>query len=875
MDKLPAGGPQNPSFPRSPTMICTVFSVAAIGLGLVVMIGWKVKSPGLIQVFPGLVPMQFNTALGISLSGLALLFTCRKFLAAGKALGIVVAFLGLLTLVQYLTHTNFGIDEWFMDHYITTKTAFSGRMAPNTALCFFLGGLAVTLANHQSQRHLVFPIGTLVAGLGLLAFIGYATNLETAYGWGHLTRMAIHTSLAFVILGLGMAAWGLNLLDGSSPLFQHWKVLAVSVFLMVIAFSQWQVLKDKEENEIQKEVSIQLSNYIEDLEIKNENQFSTLMRLTRRWGAKEAIPLDLLEADARLLFKDLKDLAAIAYLDPSYKSYWIADSLEEPLIGDPNSGAHGFLSIGVLKSLPHANTFVTRGMTYPNGSHDILTSIPILFDDTFNGFILSVCSLEDLLTLQIRKTAFENFNIRVFDGSQLLWGKEDPIPFAEKGYIASKTLSLKNLKLQITFTPTPQFLKEFRSWLPNAILFAGLFSITAMAFLFILRKKNLQQLGLLNQEIQKRVSTEKSLQTSNAKLQLILDSAQEGILWVDSGDRIVFANKMAGDLLKFSPEDLRGCSLQSLFAEANDPPDTAISLELENQVPQPKETIFQKSDGTKFPVHFSKSATPNSHGVAKGAAITFQDISDRKTYERAILRHARDLERSNKALDEFAYIASHDLKAPLRGIMQLSKWIKEDVYDQLSAKTKKFFDLMDNRVDRMERLLSDLLNYARVGNKHGQFKKVDVAAMGKELFDLVAPSNGFRLDFSDPIPTLTTLSIPFEQVFRNLINNAIKHHDRQEGRITISCNVLNGGYEFCVADDGPGIPAQHHEKIFQLFQTLKPKDVVEGSGMGLSLVQKIIESYESKISIHSDGSRGTKVCFTWPDEETLRNLINA
>lgn len=875
MNLSPSERPSSSIFSGSPTMFCTIFSIVAIGLGLLVMFGWQAHVTELVQVFPGLVPMQFNTALGFALLGSALLFSCRKHRTGGKVLGIMSGLLGLLTLLQYLTQTNFGIDELLFDHYLTTKTTHPGRMAPKTALCFFLGGTALFFANVYKRWSLVFPLGTIVAGLGSLAFLGYMTDMETSYGWGHLTRMAIHTSIAFIILGFGIAIWGLSLLEGSTALQQHWKVLVVAISLMVIALSQWQILKGKEEKEIQNEVAIHLSSYIEDLELKNENHFSALQRLAKRLDNKKQVPLDLLEADARLLFKDLDGLAAVGYLDPSQKSYWIADMLEEPLIGDPYSKGHGFLSQDILTSLPHAHTYVARAVTYQDGSHDVLTSTPILFNDTYNGLILSIHNLEDMLTKQIGKTAFENFEMRVFDGPQLLLGKEGPINFAEKGYVATKTLSLKNMKLKITFSPTQRFLKDVRSWLPNLILLSGLISITALAFLFILRKQNLKQLVLLNEEIKKRTSTERSLQSSNTKLQLILDSAQEGILGVDMLGRIVFANNMAEALLKYPSGDLKGCEIKSLFSKEQ-ASDEAPSFEFEDHITQPKEAVLQRSDGTTFPIQFAKSATQDPHGVAKGTVITFQDISERKKYEQAILRHASELERSNKALDEFAYIASHDLKAPLRGIMQLSKWIKDDVYDQLSDKTKEFFGLLENRVARMERLLSDLLDYARVGNKHGNFKEVDVANLVKELFDFMAPTNGFRLHCSDTLPTLTTLSVPLEQVFRNLINNAIKHHDREEGLITISATPgPGGGYEFCVADDGPGIPPRHHERIFQIFQTLKPKDVVEGSGMGLPLVQKIIESYAGVISIHSDGSRGTKICFTWPSEETLRNIVHA
>jgi signal transduction histidine kinase len=205
------------------------------------------------------------------------------------------------------------------------------------------------------------------------------------------------------------------------------------------------------------------------------------------------------------------------------------------------------------------------------------------------------------------------------------------------------------------------------------------------------------------------------------------------------------------------------------------------------------------------------------------------------------------------------------LKSPLRGIFLLSQWIEEDLQAGKAAVLAEHMTLMRNRVQRMENLLDDLLTYSRVGRLEGALGMVNVAELARSLFELQAPPPGFRLELAADLPSFSTLGTPFEQVLRNLLSNAVKHHDRAEGAVRLdSAPVGEDFYAFTVSDDGPGIAPQYQERVFGMFQTLKPRDVVEGSGMGLALVKKIVERYGGRVVLRSDGVRGCAVTFTWP-----------
>jgi PAS domain S-box-containing protein len=250
---------------------------------------------------------------------------------------------------------------------------------------------------------------------------------------------------------------------------------------------------------------------------------------------------------------------------------------------------------------------------------------------------------------------------------------------------------------------------------------------------------------------------------------------------------------------------------------------------------------------------------------------TGTDIDDQKQSELALRERSEQLaritsalEERNRELDQFAYITSHDLKAPLRGIANLSQWIEEDLGESATDDIRKQLELLRGRVHRMEGLIDGILQYSRVGRVKGVVETFDVGALLRDVIDLIAPPDGFQIEIAPNMPTLRAERLRLQQVFQNLIGNAIKHHNRSEGRVCIGVSDAGPMYQFTVADDGPGIAPQYHQKIFVVFQTLAARDKVEGTGIGLSLVKKIIESNGGKISVESAEGAGTTFRFTWP-----------
>ena len=228
-----------------------------------------------------------------------------------------------------------------------------------------------------------------------------------------------------------------------------------------------------------------------------------------------------------------------------------------------------------------------------------------------------------------------------------------------------------------------------------------------------------------------------------------------------------------------------------------------------------------------------------------------------------LAQHASELARSNKELDEFAYIASHDLKAPLRGIENLANFILEDAGEHMPDESRADMDVMKGRITRMNGLLDDLLAFSRVGRTEGKATDVDTGEIVEDIVGMLEIPEDFTIEAVSEMPTVHTPHAAIHTVFRNLIGNALKHRERDDGRVEISAKDQGDSIEFAVSDDGPGIPTDLHEQAFALFKTLKRRDEVEGSGMGLTLVKKMIETYGGRIELDSDEGQGATFRFTW------------
>jgi signal transduction histidine kinase len=520
-------------------MVVRGSAVLLIVMGAIVMIGWWMRSEAIVQISPDFTPMQFNTALCFSLSGLGLLALNLRRVWLVRACGILAGAIATLTQIQYLTGLSFGIDTLFAHPFTTVETSHPGRMAPNTAFAFMLSAtfllLSVSTWKRRLAMSLLLIVSPAIAGLAVLSLVGYAAGIEALFGWSQYTRMALHTSVGFLILGIGtmIKAWRLEAWRG---LDRSFSVIAPAVVAsLTVMTGLW----------------LALSHY--------ERQ---------RLEALQAVAPDLAE----------------------------------------------------------------------------------------------------------------------------------------------------------------------RSALPEIVLAVGLL-------------------------------------------------------------------------------------LTALIGVA---------------------------------VHFVHAA--------------------RQTED--LRRSNAELRQANAELDKFAYVASHDLKAPLRGIHQLATWIRSDVGDATDERTQRYLNQLDTRVTRLQDLLEGLLSYSRVGRSDRRPTQFSLREALDGVVALLSLPEGMRVDIRAGGGQLEGDRALFETVFMNLVANAAKHHDRETGVICITVRPVKSVYEIEVADDGPGIAPQYHARIFEIFQTLRPRDELEASGMGLAIVRKALDRAGGRIRVVSDpaAGRGTRFIVDWPRVPERREM---
>lgn len=226
--------------------------------------------------------------------------------------------------------------------------------------------------------------------------------------------------------------------------------------------------------------------------------------------------------------------------------------------------------------------------------------------------------------------------------------------------------------------------------------------------------------------------------------------------------------------------------------------------------------------------------------------------------------YAGTLEKTNRELDKFASIVSHDLKAPLRAIGNLTGWIEEDAGDVLTGEVKANFEMIKQRVRRMEDLIEAILEYSRADRRQTEDVLVDVKKLIQETFDFIGLPENVSISIDPKLPVITSDRTRLSQVFSNLIDNAIKYNDKDEKVVDVTCDFQSDGWIFSVKDNGPGIEKQYHEKIFVIFQTLNRRDDVESTGVGLAIVKKLIEDQGGKIWVESEPGKGADFRFFWP-----------
>jgi two-component system sensor kinase FixL len=351
--------------------------------------------------------------------------------------------------------------------------------------------------------------------------------------------------------------------------------------------------------------------------------------------------------------------------------------------------------------------------------------------------------------------------------------------------------------------------------------------------------------------------------TPQAAAREIIATMADALLLLTPEGGVAIANQGAADLLGRDSGELRGQEAGQFFA-APDQFRQALARVGDEVALTALELECRGRGGRTIPVSVSSRLMRDRAGETIGSVWVLRDVTARREAEQRQAQLLAAVEDSNRELSSFAHVVSHDLKAPLRAIDSLLKWLVAYYGERLDAEGRGVVNLLLARVKRMHDLIDGILEYSRAGRALEEMADVDLATLVPDGVSALTPPEHVSVSLDGEFPVVRLSRVKLEQVFQNLLANAIKYSDKPQGLIRVGCSDVGECWKFAVSDNGPGIAEKDQERIFELFQTLAPQDQSDSTGVGLAVVKKIVETYGGRVWVESKNGEGSTFYFTLP-----------
>ncbi|RKQ69024.1 multi-sensor signal transduction histidine kinase [Litorimonas taeanensis] len=868
--------------------------------GLLVLFGWYTANEALIQVLPHFAPMQYNTALGFLLAGLGLFALTREYSKLTVLCGIGCILLGGITLLQYIFGLNVGLDELFMDAYIMVKTSHPGRMAPNTALCFTVVGLVLSIGPRNQKIQI--SLGSSIIVLSILALIGYLTNVEGVYGWGSLTRMAIHTASCFVVLGIGIIS--LAFVEENVKKLDLWRVVpaTLSAIVMILTLLSSYGIKEA--------TAVSNTEYFERLVSDTHDavyeRFSlyqhTLLggvgvmyastrveRLDWRAYVKALNIEETLPGIAGIGFinsvqvEDLPVFIEKARLDaaPTFINhpktsnpdkfiitYIEPEAFNEKAIGldigfekNRRAAAEKARDFGV-PSLTEKIILVQDGQKTPG----FLLLVPVyetkFVPDTidarrehFTGWVYAPFIASDFMK-GLADVNRNQISFRVYDGNEI---SEDGLIYSsvtdstsDSLYQTQTMLKLAGRQWTVYWHGTHELTPPYSQKLSVFVLIFG--ALCSMLLYYTLMRL-LRSKEIIAREVERQTD---KLVESEKRLQLVFDSAGEGIYGLDLEGHTTFANKAAQNLLGYSLEEMLNKSqhdlIQHSYADGtpfDEKDGNFLSTIRDGKTYSDDSEVFWHKNGTAIPVEYTSRPIRDKNNQLAGAVVVFRDVGKRKKAE-------AEIKQANAELEEFAYRTSHDLRSPLVSSISLLGIAEKAIHADNKTKALASLSHTQKSLKKLEELVKDILVLTQTKNEKEDKQAIDVEAVVMETLDKLKYMDNFdrlkikqNLEFSD---TLYAKKSRVVLIIENLISNAVKYQDlsNENAIVEISTYRERNNFVLSVKDNGLGVPKNQQKNLFQMFKRFHPRTSF-GSGLGLYMMKKSVTILGGDISYEDPG----------------------
>ncbi|BEV68003.1 Adaptive-response sensory-kinase SasA [Bdellovibrio bacteriovorus] len=841
-----------------------LMALSVLGIASIVIFGWILRDPALIQIRPDFAPMVINTALGLAALAMALLFSEGRFLRISFFSSLFAFLLGTINLLQYLTGIDLGIDQALVEPFYSVGVASPGRMSISTSVCMLLLGVMGVVSGRSYARRMVrITISSLVLGFSILGFLGYFLNFSSEYGWGAISRMAIHTSLSFVLLSLAhILQLRRSVRDEESgrsavvPLY----VVMIGV-LTAVGIWQLLLLKDIERNR-----SITLIR-AESFRSKLDGTFipleKALQHMSRRMAVGAYRDESVWRMDAQFYYEEFKGIRRIAWADQNLLLRWLypMDDFSRN-IRNTTMGRSAEIRRSLDMARESHQSRISRVIDMKSGGRGFALLVPVYKNTEFAGILSAGIEIQTFLD---RFARIEGYHVAIYEDGQEVYRSSDWDPVLSRDWLTRIHYTNMGVDWAIVFAPSTGAIRSNTSALPSVVLvFAvGISVLLGLSLSFYNR----------SDEMRKRARAVADWKSA------AMDATPLMMISFDEHGIVREMNRSAEEKTGWKAEEIAGKEHPFIF---HDPQDVELMrLRLESALKRPvelgvdffeamfeagfntaSEWTYVNRNGSRFLGQLFVGKVFGENGDTTGYLAVVEDVTQKRQREKQIKEQEDKIIASARlaSLGEMAAGIAHEINNPLTiinghvGVLRRllgARGLATDI------EVQKRVEVVENTTQRIAKIVKGLRYYSRDSDP-GDMEWVTVDAIIDDT--LAFCSDKFRHEGVDLIarlePNLKVYVRPYQisQVLLNLLNNAADAVQSVNTRkVVVEAKGVKDGVEISISDSGPGVPAFLRDKIMEPFFTTK--EVGKGVGLGLSISEGIVRSHEGRFYLDTEASQ--------------------
>lgn len=651
----------------------------------------------------------------------------------------------------------------------------------------------------------------------------------------------------------------------------------VGVIIVAVTLGFWHLLATHGRTEIKKQTIAEAERVHDKIKAQVSAQIFAVEQMGNTWSIVKGLPAVKKETEDFSAY--FRGYAALEWVEAPFNGRWIIPFSKEEKPKGFDLSAEDMQARIREAVMTKREVTMTRVFRLPDGAQAFMICRPAFAKGKSGNFLVTVAifRVDHLLDMILEDDIARGYSIKISEGSEPVYARLEKGQSRGQHWGHKIEVSFPGASWIIQVWPGPELLKQIESQLHTVFLLGSvLLALLLIATIYFSQTSRLraQEIAEARQTLKQEIAERKRVQQDRLQLAAIVEYSDDAIIGNNLEGMITTWNRGAAGLFGYGPEEVIGKPFSILIPEPRrfEIAETLGKVKRGEEIER-RETQWKRKDGSLVDVSVTISPIRNDADEAAGFSVIARDITERRKAEELLKRQAEELARSNRELELFAAVASHDLQAPVQKILGFADLLLKKQGGEMDDKSKDYLERVISAGERMGRLISDLLNHSKVSRSQNPFTEVD---LNKVIADVLSDLD-LRVKEKNAViqkgalPVVRADALQMHQLFQNLIGNALKFHKREETpRISVGAGFRQDGfYEISVRDNGIGFDEKHSEKIFEPFSRLHTASEYEGSGIGLSTCQKIAARHGGRIMASSVPGQGATFSLILPAEAVL------